>query len=172
MSLLSFDIAFPGQHSNKFYAHVYQRSKCKHNICWIPTWASTSIFQIINITPGNWKSSIMVCNCWLKPIKHFSNDIMLRTNYIRWDDQTPSSIILMLSSLEHQSTGRQIAPFGALSWFRVFALTHSCCMLIEKATNINIIVFGLIRPCLEQTIYSTQDSPPTIDAFTYISWIL
>jgi hypothetical protein len=44
-------------------------------------------------------------------------------------------------------------------------------MLTGEATNINFIVFGLIRPGLEPTIYSTQSEHAnhyTIDAVLFI----
>jgi hypothetical protein len=38
----------------------------------------------------------------------------------------------------------------------IFALSPKGCVLSGEATNTNLIVFGLTRPGLEQTIYRTR----------------
>jgi hypothetical protein len=38
----------------------------------------------------------------------------------------------------------------------VFALSSYCCGLSDEATNTNVIVFGLTKPGLKQTIYRTR----------------
>jgi hypothetical protein len=62
------------------------------------------------------------------------------------------------SSLKQQSVGRHVAPLWHIILIPsqpVFALSPECCLLSGEATNTNFIVFGLIWPALEPTIYRT-----------------
>ena len=63
------------------------------------------------------------------------------------------------SSLKQQSVGRHVAPLGHIILIPsqpVFALSSYCCGLSDEATNTNVIVFGLTKPGLKQTIYRTR----------------
>ena len=64
-----------------------------------------------------------------------------------------------VSSLKQQSAGRHVAPLAHIILIPsqpVFALSPKCCVLSGEATNTNFIVYGLIRPGLEPTIYRTR----------------
>ena len=69
----------------------------------------------------------------------------------------PSWIVIVVAHL-NKSAGRLVAPlrhvFLNLSQ-PVFTLTPLCCMFSVEPVNTNFIVFSLIRPGLEPTIYHT-----------------
>jgi hypothetical protein len=63
------------------------------------------------------------------------------------------------SSLKQHSAGRHVAPPGHIILIpnkSVFAVTPWYCKSSGEAANTNFIVFGLIRPGIEPTIYRTQ----------------
>jgi hypothetical protein len=83
----------------------------------------------------------------------------------QWDDDEVRLILdqhaeldcYSASSLKQQSAGRHVAPLEhiiLISSKPVFAI--SPCVLSGEATNTNFIVFGLTRPGLEHTFYSTR----------------
>ena len=93
----------------------------------------------------------------------FFSYIMLRTSYVRWDDDNVPFLIdnhtkldfYSASSLKQQSVGRHVAPFGHIILILsqpIFVITPQCCMFIGAATNTYFIIFGLTHLNTEKLI--------------------
>ena len=88
---------------------------------------------------------------------------------IQWDDvpfvldQHANLDFYSANSLKQQSTGRHIAPLGHI----ILILSQPVC---REATNSNFIVFGLTRPGLEPTMYSTRGEHVNHYATDAIIW--
>ena len=66
---------------------------------------------------------------------------------------------LVRISLKQRSADRHVIPLWHIILIQsqsVFALSPKYCVLSGEATNINFIVFGLIQPELELTIYRNR----------------
>jgi hypothetical protein len=67
--------------------------------------------------------------------------------------------VIFIDGEETEAADRHVAPLGHIILIPsqpVFALSPLCCVLSREATNTNFIVFGLIQPGLEPTIYHTR----------------
>jgi hypothetical protein len=67
--------------------------------------------------------------------------------------------LFQTNTLKQQFEGRHVAPLRHIILIPsqpVFVLSPYCSVLSGEATHINSIVFGLIRPGLEPTIYHTR----------------
>jgi hypothetical protein len=84
------------------------------------------------------------------------NEMMMRSALIYTNTELD---FYSASSQKQQSTGRHVAPLGHIIQIPsqpVFARSLYCCLLSREVTNTNFIVFGLIWPGLEPTIYCTR----------------
>ena len=96
-----------------------------------------------------------ICQLYHDENKLHFNDMMMMLICTR-----PTRLIGKSSSwLKQPSVGRHVAPLGHIILIPsqpVFSLTPCNSVISREATNSNYIVYGLIRPRLEPTIYRTR----------------